>query len=260
MSASTSLRTDGGQVELPDGRTVAFEIRRSARSACVRLNVSARSGLVVIVPVGVPPGKVGRLVATRARWIAEKLKTLEDRRALLGRTGTGRPRAFVLQALGESWQVEYQANAQRSVGARTDREGRVIVYGAIDDTGACRAALRRWLARRARATLLPWLDGVAHETGLTYTDATVKNQRTRWGSCSARHRISLNLKLLFLPRELVRYVLVHELCHTLVRSHSDCFWMVVRQYAPDVELLHGHIREGWKRVPPWVSTDASRRW
>ena len=111
-----------------------------------------------------------------------------------------RPQSFDLSALAESWQVEYRETRGRAVGVRTDRPGRIIVSGAVADPGACQAALRRWLARRARDVLAPWLDLVAQDTGLTYRRLTVKNQRTRWGSCSTQGHISLNCKLLFFPR------------------------------------------------------------
>jgi predicted metal-dependent hydrolase len=78
------------------------------------------------------------------------------------------------------------------------------------------------------------------------------NQRTRWGSCTAHGRVSLNCKLLFLPRELVRYVIAHELCHTLESNHSSRFWAHLRQFEPRSDALHGKMRDAWKLVPTWA--------
>jgi hypothetical protein len=75
----------------------------------------------------------------------------------------------------------------------------------------CQAPLRRWLAGHAKVALSTWLANVAQQTGLGYTDLAVKNQRTRWGSCTVHGRMSLNCKLLFLPRELFRYVIAWKL-------------------------------------------------
>jgi predicted metal-dependent hydrolase len=244
-------------VDLPDGRRVAFEIHRSSRGESVRLKVNARHGLIVVAPSRLSFAKVRSLVATRAHWIADKLHTFDARSGLLGDPGAARPEALILTALSESWRIEYRPTRSHGVTARTDLEGRIVVSGAVDDSCACRSALRRWLARRAHATLVPWLDAVAKEIELPYSDVIVKNQRTRWASCSAHHRISLNVKLLFLPREQVRYVLVHELCHTLVPSHSKRFWIIVRRHEPELDSLHDKIREGWKKIPPWVNPEAS---
>ena len=138
------------------------------------------------------------------------------------------------------------------MGATTNQPGRIVVYGAVSDVEACHAALRRWLARHATKTLPPWLERVAAQCGHTLTDISIKNQRTRWGSCAASGRISLNCKLLFLPRELVRYVMVHEICHLLEPNHSSRFWAHVRQMDRDADDHHARMRDAWKLVPGWA--------
>jgi predicted metal-dependent hydrolase len=252
MTAAAASRQ--GCVALPDGRCLEFQIRPSLRSKSVRLTLSARNGLVVVVPSGLPTRKVVALVSTRADWIAHKLADFDEVRHLLAQPTAARPEAFDLPALAESWRVEYRATLARTVGARTEQSGRVLVSGAIDDGRACRGALRRWLAGRAKEMLIPWLDRLSQESGLRYADAAIKSQRTRWGSCSAQRRISLNSKLLFLPRELVRYVLVHELCHTMEPNHTQRFWAFVRQNEPCTDALHADIRDAWKFVPQWART------
>jgi len=249
-----------GHVELPDGRRLEFDIRPSPRSKSVRLKLSAREGLVVVVPAGLSAPRVQALVAARADWIAAKLAGFDKVRHLLSTVSPTRPEAFDLPALGESWRIEYRTTKATTVGARTDQQGRVVIFGAVDDIASCHAALRRWLARRAKDALIPWLDRVSNDTGLSYADVAIKGQRTRWGSCTARGRISLNNKLLFLPRELVRYVLVHELCHMVEHSHSKRFWATVQQYEPRTDVLHEEIRDAWKYVPSWAAhrADVSR--
>ncbi|GAB2612218.1 M48 family metallopeptidase [Novilysobacter erysipheiresistens] len=245
-------------IALPDGSRVEFTIHPSARSKSVRLKLNARHGLVVVAPAGLPDKQTMDLVSARADWIAEKLAGFEDVRHLLTRSPASRPEAFDLPALAESWRVEYQQTKARTVGARTAEVGRIIVCGDVKEPRRCQAALRRWLARRAKEMLIPWLERVSLQTGLVYADAAIKSQRTRWGSCSRRHCISLNSKLLFLPPELVRYVLVHELSHTLEANHSNRFWATVRGYEPATDRLHPRMAEAWKRIPQWATAESSR--
>jgi len=108
------------------------------------------------------------------------------------------------------------------------------------------------LARDARAHLLPRLQALSRETGLRYRRARIAGQQTLWGSCSSRGTISLNYKLLFLPRELARYVLVHELAHTVHADHSPAFWGLVRRHEPDYEDLHDQLRDAGRWVPAWA--------
>lgn len=256
MSAASKVARSR-RLELPDGSSLEFEIQPSMRSKSVRLKLSARKGLVIVVPQGVPVNKAMSLVSARADWIAEKLAGFDQVRHLLTKTTPGRPEALDLPALAESWRIEYRATRAGTVAAKTEQLGRIVVSGAVDDPLRCHAALRRWLARRARETLIPWLARVSTEIGLSYSDATIKSQRTRWGSCSRQQRISLNSKLLFLPRELVRYVLVHELSHTLVSNHSSHFWMTLRGYEPQTDSLHGRMLDAWKLVPSWALSPLS---
>lgn len=127
-----------------------------------------------------------------------------------------------------------------------------MVFGAIDDIETCHAALRRWLARRATEALPPWLERVASQCGQKPTAVSIRNQRTRWGSCARSGRISLNCKLLFLHRDLVRYVMVHELCHLIECNHSHRFWACVRSLERGADASHGQMRDAWRLVPAWA--------
>ena len=192
------------QVELPDGRKIDYEIRISKRARSLRLKLTARKGMIVTVPQGMGYERIAPLVAQKGGWIMEHLMQFDEVRHLLVEQNSTRPQAFDLAALGESWRVEYRQTRGKNVGARMEQPGRVLVYGAVGDGRRCQAALRRWLARRAKAALGHWISSLAQETDLTYNKLAIKSQRTRWGSCSEGGVISLNCKLLFLPRDLVR--------------------------------------------------------
>lgn len=240
------------RLRLPDGRTLEFVIRPSTKARSLHLKLSARNGLVVTAPKGMDRRRLLDLVAGKAQWIAGRLASFDAVHHLMNAEPAARPEAFNLPALAESWRVEYKTTRSSTVGARLDQPGRIVVAGAVDDVEACHTALRRWLARHATQALSPWLANLAEQTGLCFADLAIKNQRTRWGSCSANGRISLNCKLLFLPRELVRYVMVHELCHLWAANHSERFWAHLRQFEPETDSLHGRMRDAWKFVPTWA--------
>jgi len=241
-----------GSLSLPDGRDIEYEIRFSTRARSARLRVGARDGLVVVVPAGLRRETIQQIVSSRGDWIAARLADFDAVRHLVAQTVAVLPQAFDLAALAESWRIEYREMKRSSVGAKTDRPGRIVVFGTVEDVAACHAALRRWLARRAAETLPPWLERVAAQCGPTPSDIAHTNQRTRWGSCASSGRISLNCKLLFLPRHLVRYVMVHELCHLLEPNHSNRFWAHVRQMDLEADAHHGQMRDAWKMVPAWA--------
>ena len=112
--------------------------------------------------------------------------------------------------------------------------------------------LSKWLARRAKSTLQSWLDEVSATTGLRYEKLCVRAQKTRWGSCSHRKHINLNRALMFLPEELVRYLMIHELSHTVHLNHSRAFWSLVARWAPHYQRYEKQLNQYSAQIPLWA--------
>lgn len=82
----------------------------------------------------------------------------------------------------------------------------------------------------AKNRIISRLRQLAAQHGFSYGKVAIRNQKTRWGSCSVKGNISLNMKLVALPPELADYVLLHELVHTRVHNHSRKFWAELDKY------------------------------
>lgn len=87
--------------------------------------------------------------------------------------------------------------------------------------------------KEARKAIKKRLRELARKNGFTFGKISLRNQRTRWGSCSGSNNISLNYKLAILPPDLVDYVIFHELVHTKFHDHSEQFWEELNQYVGD---------------------------
>lgn len=105
-----------------------------------------------------------------------------------------------------------------------------------------RAAVRKALDREAKAYLPRRLRYLADQYGMHYTNVRYSNAKGRWGSCSSRGVISLNVALMNLPMELIDYVLIHELSHTLHLNHSPAFWSSVEQCYPDYKVARKQLK------------------
>jgi predicted metal-dependent hydrolase len=243
-------------LRLEDGREIPYRIRVSARAQSVRLRLAPREGLTVVTPAGFPPDRLEGLLRGKQHWIAKHWHRFENPQgnpSNLEPTPGVRPDTLEFLAIGESWRIEYRQTAARTLSARSPHPGILIVSGPIEDIPLCRVVLRRWLLRHAHRSLLPWLDRLSAETGLPYSGLRIRLQRSRWGSCSSRKSISLNAKLLFLPPELVRYVLLHELSHTRELNHSRRFWTLLERWEPAAKARHAAFRGAGNGIPHWVA-------
>lgn len=235
-----------GQAPLPP-----YTVRRSARAHRARLTVSARDGLVLVLPARWR-GDADAVVASKRGWAERSLARVAEERALhLAGPEALLPHEIELRALGRTVCVEYRQGSGSRVSAR--RRGHVLVVsGAIDDADGCLAALQRWLAREASAALPQRCGELARATGLTPTKVRVASARTRWGSCSAKGTVMLGRNLVFLPAELVDALIYHELAHLRVLDHSPRFWSLLATLDPQVLAHRAQLRKAAGFVPAWA--------
>jgi predicted metal-dependent hydrolase len=218
------------------------------------LRVTRHRGLEVIVPKGYDVAKVPVLLERKKQWIRAALNRLEKLRKFFEPEPRWRPPLQIrLPAIGATWHVMAKETGVHWVAVRELDAQRLLVFGNIGDERACRAALTRWLMRQTRVHLVPRLQTVGLKTRLRYRRAYIKRQKTRWASCSRHKTISLNAKLLFLPSEIVDYVMIHELCHLAVMRHSREFWALVARHCPGYRKLDNRLRDMWKVVPRWAA-------
>jgi predicted metal-dependent hydrolase len=241
------------QTKQNEGSPIEYRIRTSTRARSIRLTLSPREGLTVVVPRNYDLRRIPAIVEKKRTWIEAHLRRFAKANAAVVRMPVvALPETLELPALGESWQIEYRPTNTRVVGVLIDQPGRITVYGAVHDHDACREALKRWLRLRAREELAPWLARLAGQNGFKFNEALIRGPKTRWASCSSNKTISLSFKLLFLERDSVSCVLLHELCHTVCMNHSPRFWALLGGLEPECKTIHKRMRDGWKRVPAWL--------
>ncbi|QOC23124.1 M48 family metallopeptidase [Wenzhouxiangella sp. AB-CW3] len=236
---------------------IPHQIRTHPRAKHVRLRVDPHHGVIVTVPPGFDHARVPGLLAERSDWLEKVQQRLELQRAELDTAVCGkRPERVELSAFGETWAVHYR-NTGGSRARLIRHDGRLeILLPEVPDhnllDALASAALRRWLMARARDLLVPETRRLAEQHGFRIGRITIRNQRSRWGSCSAQGNISLNARLLLCSPPACRYVLLHELAHTEHLDHSPAFWQRVAELVPDHRDCSAELRSAWRRLPAWV--------
>jgi predicted metal-dependent hydrolase len=209
---------DPPPVEYPD-----IEFVRTPRARRYILRVRPGGGLRVTIPRGGSRAEAARFVQRQTAWIEQERARVRARGGpVVWRHGA----ALLLR--GERVQIELLPAEGEAVARYGDRIVR-IPPGAVD----LRNYIERDLRALARAELGPKLRELADRHGLAVAGFSIRDQKSRWGSCSRHGRIALNFRLVQMPPFVSDYVLLHELMHLKQQNHSRRFWRLVEVACPE---------------------------
>lgn len=198
-----------------------FKLERSKRKT---ISITVSGGTVTVrAPLRLRAEAIEAFVQSKEAWIREKCAAQQERaerfapylryeRFLwLGET--------LLPVIGETARIYA-------------KDGKLYVPERCVGTDGQRY-IANWYRRQAQKILAERLVGIAQEYGFTVRAFRLTNARRKWGSCTGDNEIRLNWRLLFLDMSAIDYVILHELCHTVVHDHSRRFWQTVEKYCPD---------------------------
>jgi predicted metal-dependent hydrolase len=247
QSAARQLRLFADTEE--PGSTPGFSVRESKRAKRISIKVFPRGRVEVVVPKRTRPRDVEAFIEANREWI-------EQSRAAFARELPHEPfvlpNLIELPAIGQRFRVRYERRADAASVSYRCAGNVITLRGCTGDDKRCVAALRRWLAAVAKKEFMLRLQALSELTDNRFTRMQVRCQKTCWGSHSSNGTISINYCLLFLEPALLRYLMIHELCHARHMNHSRRFWQQVGRFEPDYKRLDKALGESWKRIPVWL--------
>lgn len=201
-----------------------------------RLRITVRPDLSVLAsaPAQKSEEEVRQAVRTKASWILKQLALFEQFHPL------PMPHQFIsgetFVYLGRQYRLKVEAGPTTPAKLR----GRYLHVSVNDksDSRAVEEALDAWYRCRANEIFHRYLMTcmeVAGRHGISHPQITIREMRTRWGSCSAGGLLTLNLKLIHAPVHCIEYVIMHELCHLAHHNHSPRFYRLLTRCMPDWE-------------------------
>ena len=240
--------TEQGSVRF-GGTTIHYHVRRSARRRkTVDITVDG-AGVQVAAPQDTPDEDVQAIVRRRAPWILAHASE-----ALLEAPPKGFASGETLPYLGRNVRMAVVVGDVRSPEVRFDHWSlRITVPRDLPEESRperIRQAIVAWYRRRAEARLATIVErwwprfgsGEPHQL-------LIRDQRQRWGSCAPDGTLRFNWRLAMLRPDLAEYVVVHELAHLRVRSHSPEFWDLLSLAMPDAQERRRRLREVGKSLP-----------
>jgi predicted metal-dependent hydrolase len=227
---------------------IDYTVRVSRRARYARIVVRPNLSVEVVLPEGVSRQRAAALLQEKREWIERSLKRFgEHARIEPVADSSGLPQQVDFEALAVSIPILYRHTGSGRVRV-VEVESKLNVTGNIADIDMVKTGLQKWLKRKTKELLPAMLEELAQAHGFRHQKVTIRLQKSRWGSCTRGGNISLNAKLLFLPMELLRYVMLHELAQLKHMNHSKAFWDVVAA-CDEGYLLH---RKEMRRVSCWI--------
>lgn len=212
-------------------------IRRSARASQVRLRVGPDGTLRASLPLYAPTFLIKRLIKSSR----QELRDLMEQSAPAVTYEDG-------MRIGKSHTLHVRPNTQTIIAKRSGQSITVsfpprLTLNSPEVVRALRDTIQVALRVEAKSYLPKRLAFLAKQLGFSYKTVRFSHASGRWGSCNSEKVISLNIALMKLPFELIDYVLIHELAHTVHLNHSEAFWEKVAEGDPEYKKHRATIKQ-----------------
>ena len=202
--------------------------KRKTLSLCVN-----RLGAIIVrAPLTASDEKIWAFVKEKQPWLEKQMRKREQAGVRLPMETLD---GYEFLLLGESYKIKlYDGDF-----IRLDKENKIL----FAPEKKTKVRLVAWLKENARRILTLQSQRYAAEMGLQFQGIEISSAKTRWGTCSSAGKIRYTYRLLFAPREVIDYVVVHELAHLKHMNHGKGFWSLVERYIPDYKKRRKWLKD-----------------
>lgn len=210
-------------------KTIAYTLKRSSRARLIWLNIKQKTGLVVTIPHYYHLKFLPDYLRTNSEWILRNLdkycSQIQDSPAVNALpTNT-------ISYLGKYITVMQERNISGPTALKLKQNNLIISLNSTSDNLSLNE-LEHWYRIQASRLIQAKVKKYSQLMGLDYNRVVIRDQKSRWGSCSCRRNLNFSWRLIMAPESVLDYVIIHELCHLKEMSHSKSFWNLVASYCP----------------------------
>lgn len=231
-------------------KVIPYELRRSATSRERRITVTP-GHVEVLVLTRDNDDDIARFLQCKRQWVFNTVREME-------RITASRP---AVPRFMTGSKIPYRGRNMSLTVRRTDAERAVVTYrngfivdlphwAGSDAEQLVATELKLWLKQRARRDVQEIAARYAQRFGLVPRSIRIADLAHGWGSCGPEGNVLINWHLIFAPRKVLEYVVVHELVHLRERSHGAGFWRLLRQLAPDFEQSRSWLKRYQATLEP----------
>jgi predicted metal-dependent hydrolase len=225
-------------------KVVPYTLKRSSVARLVWLKIQRQTGLTVTIPRTYQIKQISAYLRANSAWILRHLAKYEMERNKPPENKL--PAADTILYLGKPLTISIALGHMELPAVKLENNKLIINMG---DSGSKSAALALeiWMRQQALQLIIDKANRFSKMIGVAYHRISIRDQRSRWGSCSRLKNLNFNWRLVMAPEAVLDYVIIHELCHLKEMNHSKTFWSVVARYCPrwreDRKWLNQHSKE-----------------
>lgn len=209
-----------------------IEIRR-VRGAFIRIKVQPDGKMIAQLPYFVPLREVTKLLDRSRKNLRETLQKKSPKKNYESGDRIGKSHKLLIQKGATEGVKLKKLEIIISITEKTSESARIQLV---------KDGIAKALRKEAKAYLPRRLKFLAQQNGFSFNQIRLTHAKSRWGSCSSRGTISLNIMLMTLPNELIDYVLLHELTHTIHMNHSPKFWVDLEKICTSAKKYRKELR------------------
>ena len=230
-------------MKLSNGRMLRIEVKKSKRAKQFWLKANVSEIYLIAPTVNYEINQVMRFLDSKKEWI---LKTLEYYERVRSNYVEANLKSGTISFLGKRYNLQITKDIAPSV-IVSDNLSKITFH--VTDRRKYKDDLKQWYFAQTRRIVSERLNLIRKRNPSlpAYNKVSIKNQRSRWASCSENGNLNFNLILAALPIEIIDYVIIHELAHLIELNHSNDFWNIVKMTDPEFQthrkLLHKYRYE-----------------
>lgn len=222
---------------------IDYILIQSVRSS-IRMSISENGDVRVYAPKAMRLRDVDAFVKAHSANVRDVERRVQQRRAAFE---AGHPLESGAQLLVRGKPVTLRVETAERKSARLNG-GELVLRAPQTDRDTLRALVRKALSEEALKEIRILIAEHAPALGVQPGRIAIREQKSRWGSCSNRDNLNFNWKLMLAPPEALEYVVVHELCHLIEFNHSQRFWRLVESRMPEYEIVKKWLKDHGKML------------
>lgn len=262
LRASRPTIVEGGVVNrvILAGQSIEYGVRLSNRAKNLRLQVTPDMGLTVVAPTNFNLLEIEKILQLKKDWILNQFHYFNQLAEARPHSASPapEPQASIdagkitllnspLLYLGRECHVLLNIEPELKGLIKVNLK-KATLRVAVADEGQAVAAVEKWYYQRANYYINKRTEMLSKVIGVTYNSITVRQLKTRWGSCSGHKNLNFNWRLIMAPPSVIDYVIIHELCHLIELNHSKRFWAIVASRCPTYDKERNWLRSNISKL------------